>query len=327
MSIYKRGGVWWGRVQVAGREHRRSLRTGSKSEARERFEAWKDALVEQVHFGIERHSWPEAVLKWSAEILPHEVAPSTGRRYLSSLATIRDRLDHLEVHAIDKRVLAGIARRPGVSPSTCNRDVTAVMSVLKACEQWGWIADVPTAPRARERRDPIVLPPPASVDRLVARCAATGGMLHHLVMLLRQTGVRLEEAGGLTWAQVDLTRGAISLPVTKRNRLRVVPLTGTAAGTLQRLPRRLDVPWVFWHGPSGSRYLNLSSRLRVLAAQAGFKNRLHDLRHLYAVEYLMAGGSIYDLQKILGHKSIRTTEIYLDFLSPEEQVAAQRIGA
>jgi integrase/recombinase XerD len=59
------------------------------------------------------------------------------------------------------------------------------------------------------------------------------------------------------------------------------------------------------------------------AAQAGdgFRGfRFHDLRHLYAVEYLKAGrGSLYDLQQLLGHASVKTTEIYLAFLTPEQK--------
>ena len=47
--------------------------------------------------------------------------------------------------------------------------------------------------------------------------------------------------------------------------------------------------------------------------------RFHDLRHLHAVEYLKAGGSLYDLSKRLGHTSVKTTEIYLDFLTAEEE--------
>jgi integrase/recombinase XerD len=40
-------------------------------------------------------------------------------------------------------------------------------------------------------------------------------------------------------------------------------------------------------------------------------------------EYLRRGGNIYRLQKILGHSSIKTTELYLAFLTPEEQMQAQ----
>jgi integrase len=46
-----------------------------------------------------------------------------------------------------------------------------------------------------------------------------------------------------------------------------------------------------------------------------------------AVDYLRDGGSIYDLQQILGHASIKTTEIYLAFLTPAEQRVSKRLGA
>lgn len=36
-----------------------------------------------------------------------------------------------------------------------------------------------------------------------------------------------------------------------------------------------------------------------------------------SIDYLKRGGSIYTLQQILGHSSIKTTEIYLAFLAPE----------
>jgi hypothetical protein len=36
------------------------------------------------------------------------------------------------------------------------------------------------------------------------------------------------------------------------------------------------------------------------------------------VQWLKDGGSIYDLQARLGHTSIKTTEIYLKYLTPDE---------
>jgi hypothetical protein len=51
--------------------------------------------------------------------------------------------------------------------------------------------------------------------------------------------------------------------------------------------------------------------------------RFHDLRHLFAVEALRGGMDIYTLSKHLGYASVKTTEIHLDFLSPEEQDAAR----
>ena len=46
--------------------------------------------------------------------------------------------------------------------------------------------------------------------------------------------------------------------------------------------------------------------------------RFHDLRHRHAVDWLQAGKSIYDLQLRLGHISVKTTEIYLQFLTADQ---------
>jgi integrase/recombinase XerD len=42
------------------------------------------------------------------------------------------------------------------------------------------------------------------------------------------------------------------------------------------------------------------------------------LRHWFAVEALRDGMGIYKLSKHLGHTSVKTTEIYLNFLTPDE---------
>lgn len=53
----------------------------------------------------------------------------------------------------------------------------------------------------------------------------------------------------------------------------------------------------------------------------------HDLRHKFGIDYLRTGGGIYDLQKILGHSSIQTTEMhvaYVDWESAEKSARVQR---
>ena len=76
--------------------------------------------------------------------------------------------------------------------------------------------------------------------------------------------------------------------------------------------------YVFWHG-SGARYANVSSRIalligRLVKAGKARKFRFHDLRHRFAIEWLRAGGDIYRLSRHLGHRSVKTTEIYLGYV-------------
>jgi len=47
--------------------------------------------------------------------------------------------------------------------------------------------------------------------------------------------------------------------------------------------------------------------------RAGVRFRCHDLRHKFAIDYLKNGGDIYKLKQILGHSSVKTTEMYLAY--------------
>jgi integrase len=57
-----------------------------------------------------------------------------------------------------------------------------------------------------------------------------------------------------------------------------------------------------------------------LLERAGIKDfRFHDLRHTFASWYMMNGGDLYELAKILGHSNIKMTERYA-------KLAKQHIG-
>jgi integrase/recombinase XerD len=48
----------------------------------------------------------------------------------------------------------------------------------------------------------------------------------------------------------------------------------------------------------------------------------HDLRHWHAVQWLKQFHSIYDLQHRRGHSSIKTIQMYCEYLTPDEQRVA-----
>ncbi|MGB6659742.1 MAG: site-specific integrase, partial [Xanthobacteraceae bacterium] len=116
-------------------------------------------------------------------------------------------------------------------------------------------------------------------------------------------------------------------------------LDAPTASLLKGLPVNLGCRNLFWVD-NGKPILWIASRFRDLVADemaaaqkaaqdAGLKEAdfrrftFHHLRHRHAVDWLKEGRSIYDLQQRLGHSSITTTEIYLDFLTSEEQRAAK----
>lgn len=331
-NLVKRNGVWYARIQVRGRDVRRSLRTSSRAEAKKRLAAVLEQAEHFRFYGEGRHTWKEAVVEWAASA--PEISPGTLKRYLVSLGQLRGILDDLYVDEITNRTIAQIGRRAGVSNATRRRDITAVSVVLRWCVSQNWREDNPAAIWDRsvikERRDPIVLPELYDIDSVIR---VAPGNFAHLIRFAQFTGMREEECASLERSQIDLRRSAITLTKTKTNRPRSVPLDERALGTLTGTPLRLGCLYVFWH-PPGDRYMNVASRFAdiVKRAQARAKSekrpvprgfRFHDLRHWYAVDYLRRGGSIYTLQKILGHSSIKTTELYLAYLTPDEQEQAK----
>lgn len=124
-----------------------------------------------------------------------------------------------------------------------------------------------------------------------------------------------------------MNRRTIMLTRTKTDSARAIPLEGPllsdALGTLVGTPRHATSSLVFWHGDGGA-YLNFSANFRAWRERNGVRFRFHDLRHFFAVSYLREGGYIYALQGILGHASIKTTEGYLQYLTPEQKQRAMR---
>jgi integrase/recombinase XerD len=320
-NLYRRNGTWYARIQVRGRDIRRSLRTASRAEAIKRLKVILDQADHIRFHGESRHTWKEAVVEWAKEA-DKTISPNTRKRYLVSLGQVRGIMDGLYVDEVATRTISRIARRSGTSNATRKRDITAVSVVLRWSVAHGWRDDNPARTFdlsiIRERRDPIVLPSAGDIDRVVATAP---GNFARLIRFAQYTGMRQEEVASLRWSQI---RGdSVQIIDTKNRKPRAVPLDHHAAGTLTGTPRHISAPYVFWHG-AGERYRNVSSRFRLFVKRSGAQPfRFHDLRHLYAVEYLRWGGSIYTLSQILGHSSVKVTEIYLRYVTPEEAERAK----
>lgn len=241
-----------------------------------------------------------------------------------------------------------------VTIATIKRDLTALSSVLGYCVDEDWIESNPVMmwlkpggrrkSRLSERRDPIILPDPRHVQMVIDRAK---GLFAHMIAAARKTGARLDELANGRRSNLDQSRRQLTI-IGKRNKLRVVDLEdgGEDFGfaLLSSLPISMETDALFWHRlpkgkraknePAVRRYTTVSTNfariVRATAKQAQIQEQafrpftFHDLRHLHAVEWLKSGRSIYVLQKRLGHTSIKTTEMYLEYLTPEE---AQRCMA
>jgi hypothetical protein len=174
---YWRKDTIWGRVIIAGSEHRRSLRTADAKEAARRIRAWQTKLERQQFGDVEAPGFKEAVLRWAKEVLPGSVKPAVAKRYLVSIRQMAGHFGDLRVTEIDAASISSyISSRSGVATNaTIRRDLTALSRLLSSCMAWGWLqrnqARLFDRSIIRERRDPIS--PPADDDVEIDRRFAT----------------------------------------------------------------------------------------------------------------------------------------------------------
>src|SRR6185503_3671024 len=99
-NLYQRGDIWWGRIKVAGREYRGSLRTTDPREAARRLKGWRDKLEREAVGSPDSPTWQAAVVKWHREVLPQSVKPSVAKRYLVSIGQLEQTFGGLRVDQI-----------------------------------------------------------------------------------------------------------------------------------------------------------------------------------------------------------------------------------
>lgn len=331
------GNVLYGRKRIKGKLRRWSLRTDDVEIARTRVKEDIKRLMATAYYPDNRVRYKDVFASWGENYIVHQVGPNSAKRYAVSLRQLEPILlplflDEITEAKVDEIVIA--RRAQGVVTATIKRDLVALGSVLKFAR----IKNNPALAclqTLKERRDPIMLPEPAHIQRMIARCPGRMSTLVHVAWL---TGCRLSELVTAQRASLDHTHRQLAV-IGKGNKRRTIDIDfGGAYELLCALPAHIGCRWLFWHG-EGLPYKNLSSRFAGLvqgeyeaaqreARKAGHSEPafrpfgFHHIRHRHAVDWLKEGRSIYVLQKRLGHRSVKTTEIYLEFLTPEEQQVA-----
>ena len=140
--------------------------------------------------------------------------------------------------------------------------------------------------------------------------------------------MRRGELLNLKWGAVDLDRRLIMIQSsqeyrTKGGKKRAIPINDWALTTLQRRLSAKDSEYVFTEKGKRISKEALSLRFKRRIRHLKFDERLHfhSLRHSFASWLIQSGGaSIFEIQKLLGHTNIKTTQIY-SHLAPENHLA------
>ena len=176
-----------------------------------------------------------------------------------------------------------------------------------------------------------------TADRQAAAGAQTARMLRTCVHFAVRTGLRKGELFGLRWRDLDLDSGRLDVlrsyrttPKSDKPRhLRlpadVLPILREWQSECPRTPEGLVFPRQtrdgVWGMPRSTTFMGGLPELMAAAGLRPLARAWHALRHTFASHYIMSGGNILTLQRILGHADIKHTLAYAhlapDFLGAE----------
>jgi len=153
----------------------------------------------------------------------------------SILRFIKKGMGEMAVTDVDKAAIVHFLDSycEGKAPSTRNRYISAVSSVLRFCTQRDWITSNPASlvtkqSEAGNERDRVI-----TVDEEVAlrdACDEQDRVLGHIFVMLMATGARISEITGLRWRDVDMKNKIIRLSSssTKNKQARTLFIAGRA---------------------------------------------------------------------------------------------------
>ena len=138
-----------------------------------------------------------------------------------------------------------------------------------------------------------------------------------IIETLYQTGIRKSELCNLLFNNVDFSKKEI-LVVGKGNKARVVPISDGLMSNLQlyldvRLPDDENKRYFFVNKKGkklGEKFVYLLVNKYFSVVTSKQKRSPHILRHTFATHVLNNGAEISKVQKIMGHASLASTQVY-----------------
>lgn len=305
-------------VRPQGRDGKRiRKRFTTKSEAQQ-YERWAVASFHNKEWQerpADKRQLSELIDLWY-QIKGQMMKSATNTH--NKVKAIDKRLGYPRADKINKKMIANYrAKRfeAGVTANTINRDITAISAVFTTLIETGnYHGENPFSgtKKLKIATAEMGFLTRAEISALLAELPEDEQLA---VELSLSTGARWGEVKGLMSTRI--AHGRVTYTDTKNGKDRTVPISEKLEKALKARGRG----YIF----SNVDYDIVREALKKVAPDLPRGQAVHALRHTFASHFVMNGGNILVLQKILGHAKIQQTMVYAH-LAPDFLLEAVRFN-
>lgn len=347
-SVYKRAGspVYWGSVMRKGKRTQVGLFENKKASQKELLRLRNKATV---LYQCSSTSWPafkRRYLIWGranknaqtvyrdeqAIAYLEEFFPQLGDFSQINLALLEDFKTHLKNRSLElARTYVpkkGVKRPKGMlNDNTINRILSALKAMWRKATAWGYLPDIKwnDVKRFKTPRGRVEFYSVGEVavmkEKAEAGAKKTCGYSLELAVLMlgARAGLRRGEITYLEDSDLDFTRRLITVQPKKHwhpkdYECRDVPMSDDLYHFLVNLPPRKTKRILVNSYGEEVTLTDVTTRFKKFVKKCGFTGGVHKLRHTFASHLVQNGVDLYRVCKLLGHSSIKTTEIYAHLL-------------
>jgi integrase len=248
------------------------------------------------HVKVYKRSWVQ-----DEQMIQRHILPLWGQAKLTEIA--REDVQEFQAWMV----------ADGFRPGSVNRYMALVKYIFNLAEKWEVIDKSPARGVSRvadNSRKERYLTREETARLLAVLKDWPNRTMADLIRFLILTGARKSEATHARWEHVNLQTGVWTVPLSKSGKPRYIPLSQAAIELLEK--RRINGGrYVFPHPRADKGFRLRHHAWDKIRRQAGIPDvRIHDLRHNYASLLVNHGRSLYEVQKLLGHADISTTQRY-----------------
>lgn len=193
-----------------------------------------------------------------------------------------------------------------------NRDIRAVKTAMRQAEFWDMIPpqNWRKVSKFKEVKGRVEYHTPDEIKQILAIFNPNWQLA---IRLGFQAGLRRGEMAMLKWKDIDFKNNQIYVAPNKTEGHRFVPIVPQLRKALQDAKKRAQkgAEFVLNMGEDRSSPYYLSAfYTKETKEKLPFKCGLHKLRHTFASHLVQNGVDLYRVSKLMGHSSIKMTEIY-----------------